>query len=182
MVNILILSILLSSLCGVVYPKDRVLISKAKLYPSYIKTPQDIEDWFISSGLKYILDKTKKDEWKTPEQTIKDKGGDCEDFARLSAYILEDLGYIDVMLIAIYGKDLAHGICWFRERDKSWSFFSTGYEEDNKHYKLYWASKLKNPFNILYLYYPEWVKVYLCTSEGHGIFKVTREDLEGGLK
>ena len=154
-----------------------VLVSPIKLYPSNIQTPQDIEDWLIKEGFKYTQDKTRKDEWKSPEQTIKDMCGDCEDVAILACYILEDLGYKDTMLIALYGKYLAHGICWFREREGTWSFFSTGTGLDNKP-KYYWPSKLGNAFNILYEYFPEWEKINLCTPDGYSIYQVNRQDLE----
>lgn len=154
-----------------------VLVSPAKLYPSNIKTPQDIEDWLIKEGFKYTPDKTRKDEWKPPEQTIKDMSGDCEDVAILACYILEDLGYVDTMIIAIYGKDLKHGICWFREREGTWSFFSTGAGLDNKP-KYYWPYKVHNAFNILYGYFPEWEKINLCTPDGYSIYQVNRKDLE----
>jgi len=147
------------------------------LYPVSIKIPQDIEDWLIKEDFRYEIDKNKQDEWKPIEQTIKDKTFDCEDLAILSCSILEELGYKDTMLIAIYGKQLAHGICWFREPDGTWSFFSTSTDLINKP-KYYLASKVKNPFNILYEYFPEWTKINLCTPKGYSIYQVNRQDLE----
>lgn len=153
---------------------EGILVSE--LYPNYIKTPQDIEEWLISEGFYYEADKTRTDEWKTPEQTIKDKGNDCEDYAILVSYILKDLGYKKVMIIAIYGKDLAHGITWFQEKDDSWSFFST--ERIGKMPRFYIASKLKNPFDILYYYFSEWTHTQLCTADGLCVDLIDKSDLE----
>ena len=160
---------------------SKVLVSKQKIYPDYIKTPQDIENWLIKEGFKYVSDKTREDSWKTPEHTIKDMAGDCEDVAILTALILEDLGYTNVMLIAIYGKDLAHCICWFPEFDGTWSFFSTGIDK-NGHSKFYFNCKLSNPFKILYLYFPEWTNIKICTKQGYQIKTFYRKDIEKGVK
>ena len=160
---------------------SKVLVSKQKIYPDYIKTPQDIENWLIKEGFKYISDKTREDEWKTPEKTIKEMAGDCEEVAILAEYILEDLGYKTPMIIAIYGKGLAHGICWFQELAGTWSFFSTGVDK-NGHSKFYFNCKLSNPFKILYLYFPEWVNIKICTKQGYAIKTFYRKDIEKGVK
>ncbi len=176
-INILILcSILL--FCGQACSNNRVLVSE--LYPNYIKTPQDIENWLIAEGFYYKPDKTRADQWKTPEQTIKDKGNDCEDYAILTAYILKDLGYKNVMIIAIYGKDLRHGITWFQEKDSGWSFFSTERIEDGP--RFYIASKLSNPFYILYYYFSNWTHSKLCTEDGLCVELIDRYNIERGNK
>lgn len=162
-------------------PSSKVLVSKQKIYPSYIKTPQDIEDWLIKEGFKYIQDKTREDSWKTPEHTIRDKGGDCEDYGILTDYILKDLGYKNVMLIAIYGEKLAHGICWFQELDETWSFFSTGVDT-NGNSKFYFNCNVRNPFKILYLYFSEWTHIKVCTKQGYPVKTYYRKDLEKGVK
>lgn len=156
---------------------SNVLIIPTKIYPSYIKTPQDINDWLMKEGFKYISDKTRGDEWKTPEHTIKDKGGDCEDFAILAENILENLGYDNVMVIAIYGEGLAHGICWFQEKDGTWGFFSSGMDLKGNS-QFYFPCKVKNPLNILYRYFPEWPRMVVCTSDGYSIFRINRCELE----
>ena len=162
-----------------------ILITKenkpTKLYPDYIKTPQDIEDWLIKEGFKYISDKTREDEWKSPEKTIKDKTLDCEDLAVLTAYILEDLCYKNVMIIAIYGSDLAHGICWFQDKDEAWNFFSTGVDLKGND-KFYYNCKVNNPFEILYFYFPEWTHIKLCTKTGYVVKTYYRKDIEKEVK
>ena len=180
-INFLILSTFLLGLKGITYASSKVLISKTKLYPNYIKTPQDIDNWLIAEGFVYKSDKTEEDEWKTPEQTVKDKAGDCEDYAVLTAYILEDLGYKNVMIITIYGKDLAHGICWFQESTNRWSFFSVGADLKGNS-KFYWASKTINVFTILYNYFPEWSHINVCDNEGYSVKTFHRKDVERRIK
>jgi hypothetical protein len=154
----------------------QALVSESRIYPSYIKTPQDIEDWLIKEGFQYIPDKTKEDEWKPPEKTVKDRGGDCEDYAILTDYILEDLGYKNSMIIAIYGPGLAHGICWFQDKDGTWSFFSTG-TDGNGNNRFYHNCKVDNPFKILYFYFPEWTHMKLCVRLGLSVNTVYRKDI-----
>ena len=181
MKKFIILIILLFCLCNNLYANNNnILISKQKIYPEYIKTPQDIEDWLIKEGFAYTKDKTREDEWKPPEKTVKDRFGDCEDVSILACYILEDLGYKDVMLIAIYGDNLAHGVCWFKEKNNTWSFISTGLDLEGKP-KYYWDSKLDNAFSILYDYFPEWNNIKLCTPQGYSIKTVYRSDVEKGV-
>lgn len=81
------------------------------------------------------------------------------------------------MIIAIYGKGLAHGICWFREQDDTWSYFGAGLDLKEQP-KYYWSTKTSNAFNILYDYFPEWEKINLCTQNGYSIYQVNRKDLE----
>jgi hypothetical protein len=180
MANILFISVLL--LCAVTSECiGGVLVSGAKLYPSHIKTPKDIENWLISEGFRYKADKTLRDEWKSPKQTVKDKGGDCEDFAVLVAHILEDLDYSNVMIIGIFGDSLAHAICWFQEKNERWSFFSIGSSKKTG-ITVYRPCKVKNPFSILYLYYPKWDKIKLCTENGIAFKTFYRKNLEKGIK
>lgn len=44
--------------------------------------------WPKSAALKYIPDTNPDDQWKSPHETIKDGGGDCEDIAVVLLYYL----------------------------------------------------------------------------------------------
>jgi hypothetical protein len=179
--NTLILVFLIISLyVANVYADAGILIAKPSIYPTYIKTAQDIEDWLIKEGFKYKSDVTPEDEWKTPEQTVKDMYGDCEDVAILTHFILRTLGYKNVMIVAICGKNLAHGICWFQESDNTWSFFSTGVKSNGTH-RFYYKTGLRSAFDILYLSSPSWEKVHIVTSTGKIIKTYYREDIEKGV-
>ena len=74
-----------------------VLISSISLAPSWIKNVDDYALWI--SEFTYQAE-VLEDNWKTPKETIRDKGGDCEDFAILAVEVLKKLDY-KVYLIGI---------------------------------------------------------------------------------
>lgn len=100
----------------------------------------------------------------------------CEDYAILADYILEDLGYKNSMIIAIYAPKLAHGICWFQDKDGTWSFFSTG-TDGNGNNRFYHNCKVDNPLKILYFYFPEWTHMKLCVRIGLSVNTIYRKDI-----
>jgi len=80
-----------------------ILISTPN-FPSSISTPRDLSNWYVKE-FKYEYDA--KDYWKSPREMLKDKKGDCEDFAILSKYILTKKGY-KVYVIAVIYKEISH--------------------------------------------------------------------------
>ena len=104
-----------------------VLISTPPLFPSSIKNPIELGDW-LTSNFTYQGEEGKNDYWKSPKETIKDKGGDCEDFAILSKHILDKNGY-KTYLIAIryHGLDYGHIITLIKHPDNTYSHFSNMY-------------------------------------------------------
>jgi plasmid rolling circle replication initiator protein Rep len=137
-----------------------VLVSTlvTSLYPSTIKSPSDLGKW-LSESFTYQAEK--EDYWKTPEETVKDKGGDCEDFAILAQKVLEDLGY-KAYLIILANKETnkGHAVCLFKEKDGTFSVF------DNYTYTKYGYKSWKL---IFYLGYIEYKDVYV--SSGKGFYK-----------
>jgi len=113
-----------------------VLISTPKLttdkitYPDSVKDPLSLTVW-LRRNFKYKRD-IPGGYWQTPEETLTLKTGDCEDFAFLTSYILEDLGY-ETRVIWIYkklrkdekknGKHYSHAICVFKSED-GYRYFS----------------------------------------------------------
>lgn len=93
-----------------------------------IKTPADLEQFFVTNGFKYQEDTGEY--WKTPEETLNDKGGDCEDFAILSFFVLVELGYECIIIIATYCPEnecdsgSAHAMLLIKEPDETYSFMS----------------------------------------------------------
>lgn len=151
-----ILIILFSFLIIISYA-EAVLISE--IYPRSIQKPEDIEAWYEREHFYYQAEKN--DYWKTPEETIRGKGGDCEDFAILTNYILKDLGYESHILIffginkinnkiSFYG----HAICIFHDSN-GWYIY------DNMTY-MKW--KFDKPTDYLNFVYKGWYKAYLTTS------------------
>ena len=78
-------------------------------------TPKKIEHYL--SYFSFQNDTVAEDRWKSPEQFIKDKGGDCEDYAILAYELLTRIGYQPV----IYGMynphddEPGHAICVFEK-------------------------------------------------------------------
>lgn len=127
-----------------------VLVS-APLYPKdIINSPDTLERWLITN-FDYKMETG--DNWKTPEQTVLDKGGDCEDFAFLVEAILKDLGY-EAKPIWIYGKhkkgqiteSYSHAICIFKINDK-WRYFSNTY---------YFSKEFDTIKDVVYNDCPQW--------------------------
>lgn len=54
--------------------------------------------------------------WQAPEELLKNKKGDCEDFARFAAEILK-LNGVNAFLMNIYGGRFSHTVCVFKEGD-----------------------------------------------------------------
>ena len=108
-----------------------VLIS-APLYPNWIKTPMDLSVWLVNN-FTYQAEEG-QDYWKKPEETVRDKGGDCEDLSFLVDNILTDLNY-KTQVIAVYWEKEAHAICIIEENNK-YSFFSNQYYFPTKYYSI----------------------------------------------
>ena len=135
-----------------------ILVS-APLYPKdIVKCPDTLSVW-----MKYNLtyQKEKIDYWKTPEETIKDKGGDCDDFAILAQEILKDLSLEGdiIYLSKSKGKEnwkIGHMICLFKNKKGEYQIF------DNQ-YLLKHNSE--NAIETILHYYPEYDYIRLCTPD-----------------
>ncbi len=102
-----------------------IMLVGVLLFPSSIKDPVTLSTW-LQKDFKYEYDIT--NHWKSPKETIKDKTGDCEDFALLSRYILRKKGY-RVYLVGIYYKyqNMGHVITVIRHKDKTFSYMTNQY-------------------------------------------------------
>jgi hypothetical protein len=130
-----------------------ILIS-APLYPNTIKTPQDLGNW-LEANFTYQAEKGEY--WKTPEETVRDKGGDCEDFAILADYILKDLNYKSKIIIItgiIDNKFSGHAICVFKNQSGLWEHFS------NTDYVNFSFSTVEELINF---FYPQWKSYRECS-------------------
>lgn len=96
------------------------------IFPEDIKSPDSLELW-LKYTIKYVADE--EEYWQTPEETVKLKTGDCEDFAILAMHVLRSLGYRDVHLVVIAYKneDVAHAVCVFKEHNGRYSVFSNDF-------------------------------------------------------
>lgn len=97
-----------------------ILVS-SYIFPNWINSPEDIEKWFKKD---FSYQREEGEYWKTPKETINDKGGDCEDFAFLASKILFDMDYNNHVIVVISkNKNVAHAICIFFY-DYRYAYFS----------------------------------------------------------
>jgi len=71
-------------------------------------------EW-LSKNIIYQKD-GKRDAWAYPEETLKIKRADCEDFAFLNEAVLRVMGY-EVQVLAMGGFGGHHAFCLFKEKD-----------------------------------------------------------------
>lgn len=90
--------------------------------PSYVNNPDKLAHWFAQE-LKYQYSIPNIPQ--TPEETLKSKGGDCDDLAALASAVLEHMG-ISSQVVAIAFKDPndGHAICIWKDADGTYSFIS----------------------------------------------------------
>ena len=102
-----------------------VLIS-VPLVPPQVKDDQSLSDYMRA---EFIYQNEDGDYWKTPEETLKDKGGDCEDFALYAEKVLTSLGY-EAKAICIKGyigsEKFVHAICIVKV-EGGYRYFSNQY-------------------------------------------------------
>ena len=94
-----------------------------------LDTPEKI-GWWEESHIWYTADP--KDIWQSPEETLRLKKGDCEDFAILAQYYLKQIGMesqIVVFTMHIDDKCKGHGICVFKENGKYNYIGTEGYKD-----------------------------------------------------
>lgn len=101
-----------------------ILISVPPLFPSTVKDPVTLSNW-LKKDFTFQEEPVGKDHWKYPKEMLKDKGGDCEDFALLARYVLKELGYKTYLIGVFYkDQDIGHAITIIRHRDRTFSYFS----------------------------------------------------------
>ncbi|MBI3316522.1 MAG: transglutaminase-like cysteine peptidase [Candidatus Omnitrophica bacterium] len=84
-----------------------------------LTTPQDIAR-YIWKNFLYEDDQRLfgvRDRWQSPEELLKNKRGDCEDFALFAREVLRLQGY-HTFLLNLYGDRYAHTLCIYKENGK----------------------------------------------------------------
>ena len=56
----------------------------------------------------------RSDYWQAPEEFLRRRKGDCEDYALLAQAVLESQG-MEAFVFSLYGSGYAHTVCVFRE-------------------------------------------------------------------
>ena len=133
---------------------DNSLLS---LIPKTVSGPQTLSDWMIST-MKY--QKEIFDNWKTPKRTIRDKGGDCEDFAFLTRDVLRELGYSAHVAVMTNRKanESGHAVCIFQYPNKEQFGVM-----DNQH--LITGRWMSTAEYALYLYADDYGIVKFCNQD-----------------
>ncbi len=84
-----------------------------------IHTIEDYAVW-LEKNMTYQADHG-KDQWLTPQEFLKIKRGDCEDFAFLNAQVLSVVGF-SAHIITLSSAQNAHAICAFEHNGKFYWF------------------------------------------------------------
>lgn len=82
------------------------------IYRHNIQSVTDYSQW-LQSNMTYVRD-AYADTWAKPEETIRRKKGDCEDFSFLNMAVLRVLGYEAKFLALVREKGESHAICVFK--------------------------------------------------------------------
>jgi predicted transglutaminase-like cysteine proteinase len=105
------------------FRKNGVLVSQPHFLDQQLLTLfshqsiTDINDY--ARWLKYNVAYSKdlgQDRWTPPVETLKNKKGDCEDFAFLTSSALHVLGY-ETHILALTTTERAHAICAFKYKE-----------------------------------------------------------------
>lgn len=119
MKNLFIIAGLIFSLIGCASASD---VLTSKVYPSTVTDVRSLAIW-LQENFQYQDED--EDYWKSPEETVRDKGGDCEDFAILSSVVLDDLKIKSYILVVTYiDEQDAHAITVFENGRGGYDYFS----------------------------------------------------------
>jgi len=156
LVHIIIGILMITFFCGIILystvGQADVLVSTPPIYPKTVVDLNSCIKWL--NTFEYQEDIT--DYWKSPEETVRDNGGDCEDFGILVDYVLKKLGY-NTTILALYFSDGDSGhIITIVKIDGHYTFFSNN---------IYFQTKFTSLRTLLTSYYPNWEKCYLISRK-----------------
>lgn len=141
-----------------------ILISVPPLFPSTVNSPKTLSNW-IYNNFTYQREAPGEDYWKSPKETIRDKGGDCDDLAILTQYVLKKLGYkAYVIVIEYYNMDEMHAICIFKHKDGTFSYYSNEFYNPIRY--RYVSELLSAHSTNVYL---KWKKAWVVVSKSIGL-------------
>jgi len=127
-----------------------ILISYS-LLPN-VRTPEQLSIW-MHENLTYQSEGL-SDVWKTPQQTISDKNGDCEDMAILSQAVLADLKIESQLIYIRYAPlEFGHVICIYKTFEGTYNIFDNQYL-----FKTSYTSRKE----VLDNNYSKWRKSAIC--------------------
>jgi hypothetical protein len=131
--------------------------------PSSIQSPRALSNW-LTNEFTYELECP--DRWKSPEETISSKAGDCGDFAILSTAILSRMGLSsDIIIVKFRGLDTSHAICVFKTRKGYYNFISNR--------DLVRTGKKTLEGAVSY-FYPDWEEIVFTDRRSHPLKTIRR--------
>ena len=102
-----------------------VLIS-TPLVPPIVKDAQSLYE-YERANFTYQTESKDRLSWNSPAETVKNKGGNCADFALYNEAVLKQLGY-ETQAMAIYGKQngevFFHAITVVKMENGKYKYFS----------------------------------------------------------
>ena len=130
--------------------------------PYFVRSPEALVEWLQS---EFVYELKFPDRRQAPDETIRRRTGDCEDFAILSRAVLERLGIAsDVIIIKFREIGVMHAICIF-QRGSTFSFISNKEMIRTRGHSITAAVTEK---------YPDWEKIIYLTASGDFGKKVNR--------
>jgi predicted transglutaminase-like cysteine proteinase len=94
-------------------PDDRMILDLFDT--NRIHSVEDYAQW-LQQNIKYQSD-ARGDAWLSPQQTLAQKSGDCEDFAFLNSAAIRVLGY-EPHFLALVARHGSHAVCVFKKNDR----------------------------------------------------------------
>jgi len=97
---------------------------QAQEIPEWVKNEYSLRNW-LQSQFHYQPYKSGRVECLRPEEVVKNRGGDCRDFACLTNTILNSwTGYSSEVYGIFYKDKVGHSVCLFQRPDGKWYKFS----------------------------------------------------------
>ena len=126
-----------------------------KNVPEDIKTFAQFHTWVVTHFYYQIEG---EEYWKSPQETIRDKGGDCEDFAVLfSAYLSEQNIENMIVLIQLEKQMRGHAICVWRNK--------LGYYELTSNYYWHYNTATIDLETLIKKYYPTATRAWILNNK-----------------
>ena len=136
--------------------------STATGIPYFVRSPESLVEWFQA---EFVYELKFPDRRQTPDETMRRRTGDCEDFALLSRAVLKDLGITsDVVIIKFREINVMHAVCIFR-RGATFSFISN---------KEILRTRGRSVTAAITEKFPDWEKIIYLTASGEFGRKVER--------
>ena len=110
-----------------------------------IRSIEDYAAW-LDRTMTYQAEGKMQDQWLTPQEFLKAKRGDCEDFAFLNSLVLRVLGY-KPHVVTLKSSRNAHAICAFEYRGKFYWFDNAKLKTSSASDLIAFAQEVTDEYN-----------------------------------